>query len=50
MAKDIQRITLRLPEGLFNTLKEASGKKPHMSMNTLIAEAIIKYLAEEPCK
>lgn len=40
--KDEVRMTIRLPKDIHNRLKAIQEKKPHMSLNALMVEAIYK--------
>ena len=42
--KDIEKITLRIPERIHSRLVAYQRQKPHMSLNALIVEAISKDL------
>jgi len=44
IVKDIEKITLRIPERIHSRLVAYQRQKPHMSLNALIVEAISKDL------
>jgi len=44
IVKDIEKITLRMPERIHQRLVAYQRQKPHMSLNAIIVEAISKDL------
>ncbi len=44
----MDRITVRIPSPIYIRLKEIQAKKPHMSLNALIVEAISESFEQEP--
>lgn len=43
----MRRLTLRLPEYLYNKLKKVKEQNPHLSLNALIVEALKKVNEEQ---
>lgn len=41
------RLTLRMPEKVYTGLEEIKKRKPHLSMNALIIEALTSAIADE---